>query len=255
MNGGAMRGPVGVLTQNGKHGWARSPWVFVVCLLVVVGLFVSKLPQLPSTPTTPSGLELELPGTADGALAVLRAFDDAGVLASARVAIYWDFLLILAYSIGLASLLEWVAARDRRPDALIGYAAWGALLAGACDVLENCGMLFTLSIYPTPSALFSLAALLGTLASLAKWTLLCAIVGYAVWEIPWSLGRPSPRDTPIAEPRPKPVGSGTGAEQGIQPVPVTQPAPSWPDWKAVFGDDEPEDKEEKNPSPQKGETT
>jgi hypothetical protein len=207
-------GPMWLLSPNGRYGWMRSGWIPIGCLLVVGAVF--RLTQLPVTLTTPSGLELELPGTADGALAVLRAFEDAGVLSRAVTAIYWDFLLILAYSIGLATFLEWLAARDRRDrDALIGYAGWGALLAGACDMLEDSAMLLMLGQYPRPSAAFALAAVFGTLVSLGKWTLLCAVIGYASWEVAKSIGRGfgAPKPTAIAEPPAQPSGSGPGVEK------------------------------------------
>jgi len=183
-------GPVTRLTRNGHRRWAQSGWVVIVCLLIAVPAAI--LAQLPSTPTTP-GIALEIPGTADGALGILRNYEDHRTqdnsnphdLDRARTAILWDFLFILSYSIGLATLLEWLATRDPdRADALIGYAAWGALLAGACDVVENLSMLTLISKYQhNPEANLGLPALLGTLASLTKWTLVLAVLGYTIREV------------------------------------------------------------------------
>jgi hypothetical protein len=261
MNGEPLSGPVTRLTRGGRHGWARSPWIALACFLIAAAVY--KLAQLPVTSTTPTGIELELPGTADGALTVLRAFEDAGVLGRASDAISWDFLLILAYSLGLATLLEWLAGRDPdHRDALIGYAAWGALIAGACDVLEDAAMLVMLRSYPVPSAAFALTALFGTLVSLAKWTLLTAVVGYTSWEVAKSIGRafffPNPTAAASEPPVPKPNPGSTGLERRAEPaaVPEAQPATSKPPWLVdVFEEGEAEVEPEKQPAPQKVETT
>ena len=132
-------------------------------------------------------MELEIPGTSDGVLAVMRALEDEDLhnLDHARTAIPWDFLVILSYSIGLAALLEWLARRDPdRADALMGYAAWGALLAGAAVVVENLSMLTLLRTYQHDlDANFGLPALIGTLAWVIKWTLLFAVLSYTTWEL------------------------------------------------------------------------
>jgi hypothetical protein len=227
MSNGELPGPFGLLARGSRFAWMRSPFVSLGCFLIAVAVF--RLAQLPVTPTTPSGLELELPGTADGALAVLRAYDDARALGRAVSAINWDFLLIFAYSIGLATLLEWLATRDPGyRDALIGYAAWGAILAGACDLLENGSMLVMLWTYPTPSPAFVLAALFGTLVSLTKWTLLCAVVGYTSWEVAKSIGRGffSPKPGQISMPPLQPSASGAGDERRAEPAsePAAEPA-------------------------------
>lgn len=180
-----LAGPVTRLARTGKHSWARSGWIILACLATFV--LVAKFAKLPTTPATPNGLELEIPGTADGALAIMRALVDTDPhnLDHARSAIFWDFLLILSYSIGLATLLEWLATRDPdNTDPLIGYAAWGALLAGAADIIENLSMLTLISKYEhDPQVNLGFPALVSTIASLTKWTLLCAVVGYTVWEL------------------------------------------------------------------------
>src|SRR5579862_2470526 len=49
-----------------------------------------------------------------------------------------DLVLILGYSVGFATLVEWLASKEpERVDTLTGYAAWGALVAGGADVIEN----------------------------------------------------------------------------------------------------------------------
>jgi hypothetical protein len=67
--------------------------------------------------------------------------------------ILWDFLFIIAYSY-LLFALGTIVARDanyrHRPllASIASYAALAGLLAGACDVLENFGMLLTIRIGP-----------------------------------------------------------------------------------------------------------
>jgi hypothetical protein len=215
-------GPITLLKQrHPRLGWIASPWVIVGCLGIAAA--VAHLAVLPTTPTMPSGLELELPGTADGALGILRALDDAGLRGQAANAIGYDFLLIWSYSIGLAALIEWLAARDpAHADALVPYAAWGAILAGLCDIGENSAMLTLLHLYPDTSHL-GLVALLGTLASLTKWTLVFAVVGYAAWEVAKSIVRTlrRPRSGPVSR---DPVDVSPGGASG-EPA-VNAPAQS-----------------------------
>lgn len=209
--------PISRLTRNGRHRWLKSGWFAVACFSVMVATF--SLAGLPRTPAIPTGIELELPGTSDGALAVMRALDDArnpdGTdphnVDRAQTAIYWDFLLILSYSFGLATLLEWLAAKDpNKADVLTPYAAWGALLAASADVLENIAILIMLTDYRhNPRADLGLPALFGTLASLTKWTVLSAVVGYTGWElakrIPGLFKNPDDTATPAPKP-PAPQG-------------------------------------------------
>jgi hypothetical protein len=212
---GPLRGPLTRLLVPKRSRRFRYSWLALVCLVLVIAVF--RHAQLPTTPTTPSGLELELPGTADGALAVLRAFDDAGALVRARVAIDWDFLVILGYSIGLAAFLEGLAAKNHKDtDALIGYAAWGALFAGLFDVFENIAMLRLLAQYPDEGRTFALTALAGTLASLIKWTLLSAVLGYSTWEIAKTAGRGFPAPEPARSSDVPSRGGGRG--EVAQPV-------------------------------------
>lgn len=222
-------GPIEWLTGGGKNRWLRSRWVFIACAAAVMVILTYRLASLPVTDTTPYGIEFELTGTADGALAVLRAYEDANaepsLLIQARTAIEWDFLLILSYSIGLASLFEWFGrSKPNKADPLLPYAAWGALLAGACDVVENLAMLFMLREYvqeADPS--LGLVALIGTLASLTKWTLLSAVVGYAVWEIAKAAGQSNPRVDPNPRPDLQPI-LPTGGRVAETAPPAAEPA-------------------------------
>jgi hypothetical protein len=176
-----VRNPIELLSEQSGLRWISSGWVVIALLILTV--VTGPRATLPSTFIAPHGVALEMTGTADGALGILRALDDERHLADAQRAIYWDFPFIFSYSFGLALLLNWLARyRSRMTQGLIAYAMWGALLAGACDVVENCAMLVLIGRYPD-HAYFGLIALLGTVFSLAKWTLFFAAAGYTAVQI------------------------------------------------------------------------
>jgi hypothetical protein len=172
-----------------RQPWMRSGAFVVVSFIATIPFF--WLAGLPSPQAGVPGLALEFPGTANTALAILRAFADADLLGSVRKAIYWDFLLIPIYVIAFVSLLEWLPRGEHGcRDELLGYAIQGALYAGALDFAEDLGMLFLLGQVSTPEhPLFGLAALLTTLFALFKWTLLVAIGGYSAWELAMRMKR------------------------------------------------------------------
>jgi hypothetical protein len=162
-------------------GWMGSGASVALSLILCIPLL--WLATLPSPQTGISGPALEFPGTANTALAVLRIFDDAHLIGKARVAVYWDFALILAYVCFFASLLRWVA-RGGSKDELLPLAMRGALWAGALDALEDVGILYLTAHFANPDETwFPIVALLTTLAALAKWTLLSAVAGYSLWEL------------------------------------------------------------------------
>ena len=99
-------GPIGRLTRNGRNSWARSPWIMLAAFIGVVAML--KLARLPVTPTTPSAIELELPGSADGALAVLRAYQHEG-LAWMQFLREFNLAGILADDMGLGKTVEVLA--------------------------------------------------------------------------------------------------------------------------------------------------
>lgn len=173
-----------------EQPWMRSGAFVIASFLATIPFF--WLASLPSQPGMP-GLALEFPGTANTALAILRAFEDAKVLGSVRSAVLWDFLLIPVYVVAYVSLLKWLALGERgSPDELLGYAIRGAVWAGVFDILEDFGILFLIGRVSTPEhPLFGLAALLTTLFALSKWTLLVAVTGYSVWELAKRIARGS----------------------------------------------------------------
>jgi hypothetical protein len=214
-----MNGPIQKLSRwlgDEQVRWIRSGWFVAACFVAV--LVVAPLASVRPTPRTPGILEFELAGTEDGALMVLRAFDDAGVLARVNAAIVWDFVLILGYTIGLLASLEWIGRhRLKDPEELMPYAQWGIVIAGACDVAENASMLTMLHLFRgSADPTLGFVALIGALASAAKWSLVFAVVGYAVWEfVKLTLGKFWQRPNPAIQ---EPLASGPGGEGTEKPV-------------------------------------
>ena len=123
---------------------ARAFWVFfalAVALMVALQLLGAPL----KTADAPSGIvSYELAGSAAQSQRVLASWD-AGTRASAGLNLGLDYLFIAAYvaAIGMGCSLLAVSIRPRvRVLAWIGVVlAWGQLLAGALDALENVALL------------------------------------------------------------------------------------------------------------------
>lgn len=170
-----------------ERPWMSSGWLVIGSVLAVIPLL--WLARLPDPQPGMSALAIEFPGTANTALAVLRALADADLISSVRAAVMWDFLLVVAYVMACVSLLGWLHPDNGRSDELFPHAIRGALLAGFFDVLEDLGILFLLSHLGDPQhALFGVVSLLTTLFAMCKWTLLVAVTGYSVWELTKKLG-------------------------------------------------------------------
>lgn len=121
-------------------------------------------------------VDLELAATRARAEAVLGRWRKNGAIAGAVAGVHWDFLFIVAYSCGLSLLCTMAAgARDGLWARAGNGLAWAATLAGACDVVENGGLLTMLSgtvAQPVPAATAAFAAV--------KFTLAAAALGYAI---------------------------------------------------------------------------
>jgi hypothetical protein len=128
----------------------------------------------------PRGIvSLELACTTDGAQGIVDSWKDAHPVRQ----ILWDFPFIVAYAyslFGFGTLAARYANNRGRPGLakIAGWAALAGLLAGACDVLENSGMLWTIGIgarQPIPH--------LTSLFATVKFSLIVAslIVSLVVW--------------------------------------------------------------------------
>jgi hypothetical protein len=90
-------------------------------------------------------VSLELACTANGAQGIVDSWKNAHPVRQ----IFWDFPFIVAYAYSLFAFgtiaARYANYRGRPGVARIAeWAALAGLLAGACDVLEDCGMLWTI---------------------------------------------------------------------------------------------------------------
>lgn len=132
------------------------------------------------TPDTSMGiLNLEFANTAEKADAVVHAWSTgihADNITIAKNNTYWDFLFLFFYSGFLFVACRKIAANISGPVAKAGYLiAAGALLAGFLDILENAGMLLTLSGQGS-----SVIAFATSTVSIIKWTLALIAVLYVL---------------------------------------------------------------------------
>jgi hypothetical protein len=105
-----MRHPIDWISEEHGLRWIK-PWQIAVLAFGAM-LVLGPKAWPPATPLTPNRiLELELAGTRDGVLTLLRAFDGESnrtrtdFRAEIRRSIFWDFGFIASYSIFLAVLI------------------------------------------------------------------------------------------------------------------------------------------------------
>ncbi|HMK05073.1 MAG TPA: hypothetical protein VK489_12805 [Ferruginibacter sp.] len=129
------------------------------------------------TPATPLGiLNLEFAYKESKATAVINAWIPSGNINAARVNTYWDFVFLFFYSFFLFFACKQIAANLKGTVAKAGnLVAKAALLAGFLDILENAGMLYTLSGTVSDSIAF-----LTTFISVIKWILAVIAVLYVL---------------------------------------------------------------------------
>jgi hypothetical protein len=180
------------MQQSGMRAWLVSGAVVLLAL-------VFPHAKLTGDWIAPNGiLELQLAGTRDGALTIIRTWTVQGKVVAATHAIWWDFLLIPAYAFCIYVALRSLSVRTSRasPTLLDRFTAGAIWAAAGCDVLENAGMLFMLGAPTAPAPEWlGFVSSATTLASLAKWTLLFLCTGHLAWLLLHLLmGRP--RGTP-----------------------------------------------------------
>lgn len=125
---------------------ARRRALLVLAPLAVAMMFVlASLDAELRTPASPSGIvSFELAGDGDSAGQILDAWGSQGRRAAAR-SLRLDFVFLAAYAPGLALLCA--AAADRadsmrsRLSAPGAWLAWGQLVAGGLDTIENLALL------------------------------------------------------------------------------------------------------------------
>jgi hypothetical protein len=123
------------------------------------------------TAATPHGiLDLEFANNTSKVTTVLNAWAPANGpdnIAAAKANTYWDFLFLFFYAGFLFMACKKIASKIQGPVAKAGYIiAKGALIAGFLDILENAGMLYTLSGQGSSGIAYAT-----TFVSVIKWCL------------------------------------------------------------------------------------
>jgi hypothetical protein len=171
-----------------------GPCAWIAFAVVVVMLYFAELRD-PSGRYTGGILPFELAGTSDGALALMRTYDDLGLIGAVWKALGFDLILIAGYASLVIALLAWLGQKgqDIGEDPLDSFAASGILLAAALDVLEDAAMASMLLLRvsaATASPLLDVAAFVATICALTKWTLIVAIAGHCGWRlVKWMVHR------------------------------------------------------------------
>lgn len=114
---------------------------------VFVGRQLARQGAPLTTDATPHGvLHIEFPWTSARAGEIVEHWRGEGLLATARRQVRFDFLYLILYPVTLSLLTSLVAGSATGTVALLGVAtAWGVLLSGALDAVENIAILRMLS--------------------------------------------------------------------------------------------------------------
>ncbi len=148
------------------------PVLFIGTLLMIV--VMTKSGATLKTPATPNGiLNLEFAYNTAKTTTVLNAWVPNNNISAAKNNTYYDFVFLLFYSLFLFLTAKKIAQiKNNKVGLLI---AKGALIAGMLDVLENAGMLYTLSGNAAESV-----ALCTTIFSVIKWALALTAAVYCI---------------------------------------------------------------------------
>ena len=168
---------LGFMARSGRHLWGT-----LIGMIALVAFFGWKA-TISATPLTPGRLlELELAGTREGALTLVRAFTYYGQRELLLNVIAWDFVFIAVYTFASYITLRFFSEAWTDPSRLDRFTQKSILVAGACDCAENFYMLFILSErIGSSSSLLGFIAPLGTTLSLLKWVLILLCVGHIAW--------------------------------------------------------------------------
>jgi len=152
-------------------------------LLLVAGTFImmtvmAKTGATLKTPATPKGiLDLEFAYNQTKVATVVTAWSDNSSVNNIRVAkenTWLDFIFIFFYSLLLSQACSMIAISGQGFLFTMGrLLAKAALIAGLLDVLENIGMLITLSGNGS-----AICAALTAFSSILKWGIVILIVLY-----------------------------------------------------------------------------
>ena len=153
--------------------WLSTPyqWLFFVAFAAAtlyVGQQLGRQGRPLTTPTTPYGiLEIEVPWSEERAQQVLDHWGE-DLLPTARKQVQIDFFYLLLYPVSLSLLCALIAGYESGAVGFFGVlVAWGVLLTGPLDAVENLAILRMLS--GSVAAPFPQVA---TVAATVKFTLL-----------------------------------------------------------------------------------
>lgn len=161
---------------NMKIQW-RIPLLFAGTVIMMV--VMAKTGASLKTPATPKGIiDLEFAYSTTKANIVTNAWawqpgkstDNNSV---ARINTYIDFIFLIFYALFLFFTCDRIAwlTKSNTGERIANGAIWAGLL----DVIENAGMLYTLSGHGS-----GIMAFITTCCALIKWLLVIAAAGYAV---------------------------------------------------------------------------
>lgn len=154
------------------------PFFFIGTMAMMVVMV--KTGATLKTETTPMGIiDLEFAYNTTKITPILSAWAPTAQtdnIAVAKVNTYWDFLFLFFYAGFLFMACKKIAANIQGPAAKAGnMIAKAALMAGCLDIIENIGMLLTLSHQGSAATPFST-----TIVSIIKWGLVIISVLYVL---------------------------------------------------------------------------
>lgn len=143
----------GPTTGHDSEAAHRADWTYLVRVLAWVLIlpvaFVILQKMISPAPGLPGMVEIQLAGTRETLVSLLRAADHVAV----RQALLWDTIFILVYGAVLALALDWRhfgpsqidRLEEKRKDQLLFYTPWFLAVAVVSDILQNLLLLLSLS--------------------------------------------------------------------------------------------------------------
>jgi hypothetical protein len=153
--------------------------------ILMMGIMVISGRPLNTTETPFGILHLEFAGTKKELQNVLSAWQinssiNNDIIAAAKTNTWFDFLFLLFYTLFLFSSCKWLSGlvMNKYLSFILSFFAGAAILAGILDILENVGMLLSLSGMVTQGI-----AGFTSIASITKWVLVFSIMASLLWGI------------------------------------------------------------------------
>lgn len=156
------------------YHWLSTPLQWLLLAIVAtatlyVGQQLGRQGRSLTTSATPYGiLDIEFPWSEQRAKEVIGHWSDEKLLSTARDQVIFDFLYLLLYPVSLSLLCALIGGHAPGVVGFFGsVVAWGVLLMGPLDAIENLAILRMLSgsfAAPLPQ--------LATIAATLKFTLL-----------------------------------------------------------------------------------